>query len=104
MRTETCTGCGGPVAPDPYGAYGLDGTPDLCAKCAVLGVWQLRMFRAKAGHPWADLEALGVSNFWAPPDDLDGMSDMERNCLHPHRRSECLTDYERNPSMGGRRL
>lgn len=81
MRLETCTGCGGPVAPDPNG---LDGTPDLCSRCAVMGVWQLRMFRAKAGDPQTDLG--GVSNFWAPPDIIDGMSDLERSVGGLRRR------------------
>lgn len=84
VRTETCTGCGGPVAPDPCW---MDGAPYLCDNCALTALRQSRqgaMLRLKAGHPWAPPD--DVSNFWAPPDDIDGLTDLERSVGGLRRR------------------
>lgn len=83
-RLSECSLCGGPVAPDPCW---MDGAPYLCDSCALTALRQSRqgaMLRAKAGHPWADLG--DVPDFWAPPDTVDGLSDLERSVGALRRR------------------
>ena len=99
-RVNTCAVCGEILSPVLE-----DTEADFCPICAREMLAELRETGSVLVDPLDDgTDPALLRDERHPQEARSELLRAERDYLGGSRRSECLSDWERNPGMGGRRL